>query len=103
MVWRRLCWVALLLRRFRNRDLCICGPSGLALVAVGLSMAQAAPASAACVVPAGTADGFDKETAGSRAQRALDDHIQQYMAENHLEAITIGAMRAEPPPCWRAG
>jgi len=101
MVWRRLRWVALLLRRFRNRDLCICGPSGLALVAVGLCMA--APASAACVVPAGTADGFDKETAVSRAQRALDDHIQQYMAENHLEAITIGAMRAEPQPCWRAG
>jgi len=25
------------------------------------------------------------------------------MAENHLEAITIGAMRAEPQPCWRAG
>jgi hypothetical protein len=33
----------------------------------------------------------------------LTDHIQQYMAENHLEAITIGAMRAEPQPCWRAG
>ena len=40
-------------------------------------MAQAAPASAACVVPAGTADGLDKETAVSRAQRVLDDHIQQ--------------------------
>jgi hypothetical protein len=30
-------------------------------------MAQGTPASAACVVLAGTADGFDKETAVSRA------------------------------------
>jgi hypothetical protein len=36
-------------------------------------MAQCAPSSAACVVLAGTADGFDKETAVSRAQLALDD------------------------------
>ena len=47
-------------------------------------MAQGAPASAACVVLAGTADGFDKETAVNRAQLALDDYIQQYEAENHL-------------------
>ena len=33
----------------------------------GLCIAQGAPASAACVALAGTADGFDKETAVSRA------------------------------------
>ena len=43
-------------------------------------MAQGAPASAACVVLAGTADGFDKETAVSRAQLALEDYIKQYKA-----------------------
>ena len=53
----------------------------LALVAVGLCMAQGTPASAACVVLAGTADGFDKETAVSSAQLALDDYIKQYKAE----------------------
>jgi hypothetical protein len=53
----------------------------LALVAAGLCVAQGAPASAACVVLAGTADGFDKETAVSRAQRSLEDYIQQYKAE----------------------
>jgi len=73
----------------------------LALVAVGLCMAQGAPASAACVVLAGTADGFDKETAVSRAQLALDDYIKQYEAENHLSAVTVKAMRAEPQPYWR--
>src|SRR5215471_6990616 len=73
----------------------------LALVAAGLSLAQGAPASAACVVLAGTADGFDKETAVSRAQLALDDYMKQYKAENHLGAVAISAMRAEPQPYWR--
>ena len=74
---------------------------GLALVTAGLCIAQGAPASAACVGLAGTADGFDKETAVSRAQLALDDYIQQYKAENHIDAITVSAMRAEPQPYWR--
>jgi hypothetical protein len=43
----------------------------MALVASGLCMAQGAPAPEACVVLAGTADGFNKETAVSRAQLAL--------------------------------
>jgi hypothetical protein len=73
----------------------------LALVAAGLCMAQGAPASAACVVLAGTADGFDKDTAVSRAQRSLEDYIKQYKAENHLDAVTVSAMRAEPQPYWR--
>ena len=73
----------------------------LALVAAGLCTAPGAPASAACVVLAGTADGFDKETAVSRAQRSLEDYIQQYKVENHLGAVTVSAMRAEPQPYWR--
>jgi hypothetical protein len=73
----------------------------LACVAVGLCMAQSVPASAACVVLAGTADGFDKDTAVSRAQLALDDYIKQYKAENHLGAVTVSAMRAAPQPYWR--
>ena len=64
-------------------------------------MAQSVPASAACVVLAGTADGFDKDTAVSRAQLALDDYIKQYKAENHLGAVTVSAMRAAPQPYWR--
>jgi hypothetical protein len=63
----------------------------LALVAAGLCMAQAAPVSAACVVLAGTADGFDKDTAVGRAQRALDDYIKQYKDENHLGSVTVSA------------
>ena len=72
----------------------------LALVAAGLCMAQGSPASAACVVLAGTADGFDKETAVSRAQLALDAYIEQYKTENHLSAVTVSARRAEPQPYW---
>lgn len=73
----------------------------LTLLTIGLCMAQGAPAQAACVVLAGTADGFDKATAVSRAQRSLEDYIQQYKAENHLGAVTVKAMRAEPQPYWR--
>jgi hypothetical protein len=57
-------------------------------------------ASGLCWV-AGTADGFNKKTAVSRAQRALDDYINQYKANNNLGAVTIRAMRAEPQPYWR--
>src|SRR6516164_2123441 len=73
----------------------------LALVAAGLCIAQGVPTSAACVVLAGTADGFDKDTAVSRAQLALEDYIKQYKAQNHLGAATVSAMRAEPQPYWR--
>src|SRR5262245_61881159 len=73
----------------------------MALAASGLGMAQGAPAPEACVVLAGTADGFNKETAVSRAQLALDDYVRQYKEENHLDAVTVKAMRAEPQPYWR--
>ena len=71
----------------------------MTLVASGFCVAQAAPA--ACVVLAGTADGFNKETAVSRAQLALEDYIRQYKDENQLDAVTVTAMRAEPQPYWR--
>jgi hypothetical protein len=74
---------------------------GLALVAAVLCMAQDAPVLAACVSLAGTADGFDKETAVSRAQVALEDYIEKYKAENHLDAVTVSGMRVAPQPYWR--
>ena len=52
--------------------------SALALVAAGFCFALGAPAQAACVGLSGTADGFDKETAVSRAQLALDEYVKQY-------------------------
>ena len=53
---------------------------GLALIAAGLCLAQNAPAKAGCLGFSGTADGFDKETAVSRAQAAVADAITQYKA-----------------------
>lgn len=73
----------------------------LTLVVAGLCLTQGTPASAGCALLAGTADGFDKETAVSRAQLALDDYINQYKAEKHLGAVTVTAMRAKPQPYWR--
>ncbi len=58
--------------------------SALALVAVGFNLALGAPAQAGCVGLSGTADGFDKETAVSRAQLALADYVKQYKAEKRL-------------------
>jgi hypothetical protein len=76
--------------------------SALALVAVGFSLALGAPAQAGCIGLSGTADGFDKETAVSRAQLALADYVKQYKAEKRLRAVTVSAMRASPQPYWRS-
>ena len=72
--------------------------SALALIAAGFCFALGAPAKAACVGLSGTADGFDKETAVSRAQLALDEYVKQYKAEKKLGAVTLSAMRAAPQP-----
>ena len=75
--------------------------SALALIPAGFCIALGAPAQAACVGLSGTADGFDKETAVSRAQLALDEYVKQYKAEKKLDAVTLSAMRAAPQPYWR--
>ena len=73
----------------------------LALIAAGFCFALGAPSQAACVDLSDTADGFDKETAVSRAQLALDEYVKQYKAEKKLGAVTLSAMRAAPQPYWR--
>ena len=74
---------------------------GLAVVAAGLSFAQASSANAACLGFSGTADGFDQETGVSRAQLALADAITEYKKQKTLGAIAVTAMRAKPQPYWR--
>ena len=81
----------------------ICGPLGWHWWRRGYAWLKARQRPAACVVLARTADGFDKETAVSRAQLALDDYIKQYKAENHLSAVTVSAMRAERSLIGEAG
>src|SRR5690242_6043273 len=76
--------------------------SALALVAVGFNLALDTPAQAGCIGLSGTADGFDKETAVSRAQLALADYVKQYKAEKSLRAVAVSAMRASPQPYWRS-
>ena len=74
---------------------------GLALVAGGLSLAQSAPASAGCLGFSGTADGFDKPTAVTRAHAAVAQAIFYYRKQTRLGAGTITPMRANPQPYWR--
>ncbi len=73
----------------------------LASLAAGLCLAQGTPASAGCVGLSGTADGFDKETAVSRAQLALSDYIKEYKRAKKLGSVTVSPMRAQPEPYWR--
>jgi hypothetical protein len=80
---------------------CVRG-SALASITTALCLALASPAQAGCVGLSGTADGFDKETAVSRAQLALADYVKQYKAEKRLRAVTVSAMRASPQPYWRS-
>jgi hypothetical protein len=76
--------------------------SAMALMAAGFCLALGAQAQAGCVELSGTADGFDKETAVSRAQLALADYVKQYKAEKRLGAVTVSAKRASPQPYWRS-
>src|ERR1041385_5973263 len=76
--------------------------SALALITAGFCLALGAPAQAGCVALSGTADGFDKETAVSRAQLALADYVKQYKAEKRLRAVSVSDMRASPQPYWRS-
>ena len=73
----------------------------LALAVAGLCVAQGATAQAGCVGLSGTADGFDRQTAVSRAQAALATAITDFKAQKRLGAISVSAMRAKPQPYWR--
>lgn len=74
---------------------------GLALVAAGLSLAQSAPVDAACLGFSGTADGFDKQTAVTRAQQAVAQAIVDYRKQKRLGPGSVSPMRASPQPYWR--
>jgi len=74
---------------------------GSALIAAGLCLAQGAPANAGCLGFSGTADGFDKVTAVTRAQSAVATAIADYKAQKRLGAASVTAMRAKPQPYWR--
>ena len=74
---------------------------GSALIAAGFCLAQGAPANAGCLGFSGTADGFDKVTAVTRAQSAVATAIADYKAQKRLGAVSVTAMRAKPQPYWR--
>jgi hypothetical protein len=75
---------------------------GLTLIAAGLCVVQGAPANAACIGFSGTADGFDKPTAVSRAQTAVAQAISDYKKVKKIGAVSVSAMRASPQPYWRS-
>lgn len=74
-----------------------------ALLAGGFVVAQASSAQAGCAAFSGTADGFDKATAVSRAQAAVAGAIAEYKAQKRLGAVSVSPMRRPPQPYWREG
>ena len=75
--------------------------SAFALVAAGLCLMQGAPAQAGCIGLAGTADGFDKETAVTRAQSSLAEAVVELKAQKKISTVSISAMRVKAQPYWR--
>ena len=75
---------------------------GLALIAAGLCVVQGAPANAVCLGFSGTADGFDKATAVTRAQDAVAQAISDYKKVKKIRSVSVSAMRATPKPYWRS-
>jgi hypothetical protein len=65
------------------------------------SLAQAAPASAACLGFSGTADGMNQQTAVSRSQNAVTEAVAEYKAQKRLGTPSLTPMRAKPQPYWR--
>ena len=75
---------------------------GLVAIAAPLCLVQGREAVGACAGFSGTADGFDRVTAVTRAQEAVAAAIAQYKAQKRLGAISVSGMRARPQPYWRA-
>ncbi len=75
---------------------------GLALIAAGLCMVRVAPANAVCLGFSGTADGFDKVTAVTRAQAAVAQAITDYKKQKRIRSVSVTGMRASPQPYWRS-
>lgn len=75
---------------------------GLALVAAGLWVGQGTPANAVCLGFSGTADGFDKVTAVTRAQDAVAQAISDYKKAKKIRNVSVSPMRATPQPYWRS-
>jgi hypothetical protein len=70
-----------------------------ALIAAGLFVVAAAPASAGCTKLVGTADGWDKRDALSGAQAALAEAVAEF--KKGKGAVTVIGMKAKPQPYWR--
>jgi hypothetical protein len=75
---------------------------GLALLAAVLWVGQGASAHAVCLGFSGTADGFDKATAVTRAQDAVAQAISDYKKAKKIRSVSVSAMRATPQPYWRS-
>src|SRR5690554_66785 len=72
-----------------------------AFVVAALGITFSAPASARCLGLSGTADGFDKQTAVSRAQASIAESVAEIKSKYRVRNVSLSPMKAKPQPYWR--
>jgi len=75
--------------------------AAFALAGIAVAMPQAAHAG--CTLLSGTADGFNKQQAVTRAQQALNDYVVAFRRKRGMRNATVSPAKAPPNPYWRSG
>ncbi|MEG6507444.1 hypothetical protein V6C03_00490 [Methyloligella sp. 2.7D] len=74
----------------------------VALLFAGAGVGLSAPAAARCVGVSGTADGFDKQTAVTRAQAAVVESVNDIKAKYRVRSVSLAPRKMKPQPYWRS-
>jgi len=73
-----------------------------ALALAGVVMATPQAAHAGCTLLSGTADGFTKQQAVTRAQQALNGYVATFRRRPGMRNATVAPAKAPPNPYWRS-
>lgn len=74
---------------------------GMALLVAGIGVGVSATAEARCVGISGTADGWDKRTAVSRAQASIAESVAGIKSQYRVRYVSLRPRRMKPQPYWR--
>ncbi len=74
---------------------------GMALLVAGIGFSFGATAQARCVGISGTADGFDHQTAISRAQDSIAQSVAGIKSQYRVRNVSLSPRKMQPQPYWR--
>ncbi|XSG83458.1 MAG: hypothetical protein ACPW61_06680 [Methyloligella sp. ZOD6] len=74
---------------------------GMALLVAGIGFGFSATADARCVGISGTADGWDKQTAVSRAQASIAESVAGLKSQYRVRSVSLSPRKMRPQPYWR--